>query len=149
MSIEEEIKQSQFHNPFEKAFVNVIYTANYFHGLNLHRFKPFGLSPEQYNVLRILKGSHPKKMSLSDISCRMLDKNSNATRLVEKLRLKGLVERELCASDRRQVEISITPKGAEILEAIAVEMKAWFAQYHNISPEEALQISDLLDKMRG
>lgn len=149
MKIEEEIKQSKFSNPFEKALVNIFFTANHFYGLNIKRLKKHGISPEQFNVLRILRGSHPLKMRLSDIASRMLDRNSNATRLVEKLRQKGLVTRDLCSSDRRQVDIAITEKGLEILAVIDGESKLWFEAHQTLNPAEATLLSDLLDKMRG
>lgn len=149
MKIEDEIKQSNFPNPFEKALVNIFFTANHFYGLNIKRLKKHSISPEQFNVLRILRGSHPKKMRLSDIASRMLDRNSNATRLVEKLRQKGLVTRDLCSSDRRQVDIAITEKGLEILLVIDEESKVWFQNNQTLNFDDAIQLSDLLDRMRG
>lgn len=149
MTLEEEIKQSHFPNEVEKALVNVIFTANFLHNQNLKRFKKHGISPEQFNVLRILRGSHPKKLRLADISSRMLDRNSNATRLVEKLRLKNLVTRDNCEKDRRQVDIGITQNGLDVLALIDVESKQWFEKQAFISKDEAKTINLLLDKMRG
>ncbi|HRH33950.1 MAG TPA: MarR family transcriptional regulator [Catalimonadaceae bacterium] len=148
MTLEEEIKQSKFPNEIEKALINVLFTANHLYSHNLKRFKPHGISPEQYNVLRILRGSHPKKLRLADIASRMLDRNSNATRLVEKLRLKDLVTRDNCPVDRRQVDIGVTEKGLEVLSRIDVESKEWFDSQKNITLEEAQILNTLLDKMR-
>src|SRR6476660_6745452 len=119
MKLEEEIKQRKFNTEHEKLYVNVLFTAGYFESLAIQRFKVYGISLQQYNVLRILRGSNPKALMLADIASRMIDKNSNATRLVEKLRLKGFVEREICQNNRRQVDIHITQKGLDLLEEIA------------------------------
>ena len=149
MTLEEEIKQSHFPNEFEKAFVNLIFTANHHRALNVKRLKSFGLSPEQYNVLRILRGSHPKKLRISDISDRMLDRNSNATRLIEKLRLKDLVTREGCLGDRRQVEIGINQKGLDVLEEIDRHAANWFKSLLKLDPQEVTTLNILLDKLRA
>lgn len=149
MRLEDEIRQSKFPNEFEKALVNVLFTSNHFYSVNLKRFKSYGLSPEQYNVLRILRGSQPKCMRLSDISERMLDRNSNATRLVEKLRLKNMITRESCPSDRRQVDIAITDKGLDVLSQIDIESAEWYEANKNLTKEEAETLNFLLDKMRG
>lgn len=148
MKLEDEIKQSRFPNEIEKAVINIIYTSNHFYALNLQRFKPFGISPEQYNVLRILRGSHPRKLCLSDISSRMLDRNSNATRLVEKLKLKLLVTRKSCKDDRRQVDIGITDQGLDMLAKIDVLFSEWMLHYKQITEEEARTLNEILDKMR-
>ena len=148
MTIEEAIKQKSFGNEIEKGIVNLIFTANHFHSVNQKRFKAHGISPEQYNVLRILRGSNPKKLSVLEISSRMLDRNSNATRLVEKLRLKNLLERKVCPNDRRQVDIGITIEGLALLQTLDIEMNGWFENYKGINKEEATQLSLLLDKMR-
>src|SRR5688572_10493956 len=103
MSLEQDIQQERFSNEFEKAALNILFTGGWLHSINSGRLKPHEITPEQYNVLRILRGSHPKKMMLANITSRMLDRNSNATRLVEKLRQKSLVNREICENNRRQV----------------------------------------------
>lgn len=149
MRLEDEIKQREFPSEGEKAFINVIFTAGFFHSHNVKRFKAYGISPEQFNVLRILRGSHPKKLRLADITSRMLDKSSNATRLVEKLRIKELVTRDLCATDRRQVDVAITEAGLHLLAALDVKMRQWFAETNHLSVEEAQMLNSLLDKMRG
>jgi DNA-binding MarR family transcriptional regulator len=149
MTIEEAIKQKQFDNEIEKVFVNVIYTSNQLYFNHLQFLKAFGISPEQYNVLRILRGSHPKTMSLLDISSRMLDKSSNGTRLVEKLKLKKLITREVCEKDRRQVDILITEDGLGLLKKIDAELKIWFTNFNQLTEEDAKTLNGLLDKMRG
>lgn len=149
MGIEEEIKQKKFGNDYEKMAVNIMFTASWLESSNLKRFKPYGITPQQYNVLRILRGSHPKKLMLFDIASRMIDKNSNATRLVEKLRLSGLVTREQCPDNRRQVDIAITAKGLELLAEIDKESENWYKMLKTLNPTECKQLNLLLDKLRN
>jgi len=149
MKIEEAIKQKHFSNEFEKAVVNLIFTANHFHSIHQKLLKPFGISPEQYNVLRILRGSNPGKLSAIEIASRMLDRNSNATRLVEKLRLKSLIERNQCPNDKRQVDIGITSLGLTILQKIDIEMNVWKKSLEKIPMEDAIQLNNMLDEMRS
>ena len=126
MSLEQDLKQEKFTNEYEKMVVNILFTGSWLASLNSSRLKPFGVTPEQYNVLRILRGSHPKPMMLADITCRMIDRNSNATRLVEKLRQKGLVNREICETNRRQVDISITDADLKCLKKLMrAAMPGW------------------------
>ncbi|NNC96138.1 MAG: MarR family transcriptional regulator [Chitinophagales bacterium] len=115
-----------------------------------HMFREFDLSQQQYNVLRILRGQKGKAINLMDIQHRMIHKSSNTTRLVEKLRLKGFVDRIQCENNRRKVEISITKKGLKLLENIDPLLKSTENElFQNIMAKEAKQISDLLDKLRG
>jgi DNA-binding MarR family transcriptional regulator len=149
MSLENDIRQEKFENEFQKAAVNILFTGSWLYHANSLRLKPFGITPEQYNVLRILRGSHPKALMLAEITCRMIDKSSNATRLVEKLRLKGLVKREICENNRRQVDIIITSKGMDVLGRIDKESEAWIALLKGISKAEAQELNRILDKLRG
>jgi len=148
MPLEHEIKQEKFGNEHEKAAINILFTGSWLHNLNAVRLKPFGVTPEQYNVLRILRGSHPKKMMLADITCRMIDKSSNATRLVEKLRLKALVRRDICENNRRQVDISVTDKGLNLLKKIDLAESEWLASLKKITRPEAAELNRILDKLR-
>ena len=148
MALEAEIKQDKFTNEFEKAAVNILFTGSWLYNINSTRLKRFGITPEQYNVLRILRGSHPEKMMLAEITCRMIDKSSNATRLVEKLRQKALVTRELCENNRRQVDISITDKGLSLLKKVDAAADEWMSTLKNISKTEALELNRILDKLR-
>lgn len=149
MSLEQDIQQEKFSSELEKAAVNILFTSSWLHYISLGRLKPHDITPEQFNVLRILRGSHPRKMMLADITSRMLDKSSNATRLVEKLRQKGLVNREICEANRRQVDISITEKGLAVLKKIDSEEKEWLAKLSNITKAEAQELNRILDKLRG
>jgi len=149
MTIEKEIQQEKFNNEFEKAAINILFTSSWLYNVNAGRLKSFDITPEQFNVLRILRGSHPKTMMLADITCRMIDKSSNATRLVEKLRQKGLLKREICENNRRQVDISITDKGLNVLKRIDSEEAEFLGTLKNISKSEAQELNRILDKLRG
>ncbi len=147
--IEEAIQQKEFKDQFNKAVVNLIYTHSYLVTAQSVLFKPHDLSPEQYNVLRILKGQNGVPTTVSSIQDRMLNKMSNASRLVEKLKMKGLVERTECPADRRQVDILITEKGLELLKTIQKQVEESNVQYIKLTNDEAIQLNDLLDKLRG
>ena len=150
MNLEEEIKQAKFVSPIQKAVLNILFTSNWLNNLIAKKLKPFGISPQQYNVLRILKGSAPKKLMLSDISTRMIDKMSNATRLVEKLRQKSLCTRELNEENRRQVLIGITDKGLKLLAELEIELQRQRADFQEkLTLQEAEILSVLLEKLRG
>jgi DNA-binding MarR family transcriptional regulator len=148
MSLEDDIQQEKFEGEHHKMAVNILFTGSWLHKLNALRFKPFDITPEQYNVLRILRGSHPKQLMLAEITSRMIDKSSNATRLVEKLRQKGLVKREICESNRRQVDIIITEKGLNLLSKIDKTSDDWMKILKNVTRHEALEINRILDKLR-
>lgn len=149
MNIEEAIKQKEFKSEHQKMFINILYTANWLNNETLKALKPFGLSPQQYNVLRILKGQHPNSISVNSIIDRMLDKSSNASRLVDKLKQKELVEREVCSNDRRQVDIKITNKGLKLLTEIGDKLDNLNDIQKSISIEDAKKINTALDKIRS
>jgi len=148
MSIEKDIKQPAFKSPYSKAIVNVIYTNNWLQSMQVEIFKPFDLSLQQYNVLGILRGQYPNPITVIAIIERMLDKMSNASRLVDKLLVKELVIRRLCPRDRRAVDVIITEKGMKLLEEIDRLQHTWEEKLHGLTESEVLQLSDLLDKMR-
>lgn len=149
MSIEKVIKQKKFPNVYVKTEVNILYTAGWIENQDNKFFKRFDISMQQYNVLRILRGQYPQPAMLCMITDRMIDRMSNATRLVEKLRLKGLVSRELNADNRRQVDILITQEGLNLLDTIDQELILIEKKYKKLTEEEAEQLNYLLDKMRG
>ncbi len=149
MELEKAIHQKAFTSEHQKAAINILFTASWLHSGNAARLKKHGITPEQFNVLRILRGSHPAKLMLADITRRMIDKSSNATRLVEKLRQKGLVERETCENNRRQVDISITSDGLELMKKIDAEEGYWLEALKGITKIEALELNRILDKLRG
>lgn len=147
--IEEEIHQVKpFPNLQTKALINIIFTASWIEAEQAQLLKPFEISIQQYNILRILKGMHPEPATVKLLIERMIDKNSNASRLVDKLLKKGLVERHACKEDRRRVDVFITDAGIQLINETAVLIENDF-QYHHLTEEEADQLSNLLDKMRG
>jgi DNA-binding MarR family transcriptional regulator len=148
MSIERDIRQEKFANEHHKMAVNVMFTSAWLYHGHASRLKKFSVTPEQFNVLRILRGSHPRNLMLADIACRMIDRSSNATRLVEKLRLKGYVQRTQCPTNRRQVDISITTRGLALLKKLDGEVDAWLESLQALSPAEAREVNRLLDKLR-
>lgn len=149
MPLEKDVKQEKFSNEYEKAAINILFTGSWLYNLNASRLKKYGITPEQFNVLRILRGSSPRPMMLADITSRMIDRSSNATRLVEKLRQKGFVEREICEDNRRQVDILITPKGTGLLAKIDKQMDKWSEILGTITKAEAQELNRILDKLRG
>lgn len=148
MALEEDIRQKKFENEYHKASINILFTGSWLYNLNATALKKFDITPEQFNVLRILRGSHPKTMMLADITGRMLDKSSNCTRLVEKLRQKGWVNRILCEDNRRQVDISITQKGLAILKKMDTTGILWPETFEKITKIEAKELNRILDKLR-
>lgn len=147
MSIEEDIQQTKFASPQQKVMINVLYTSSWLNGVQTRFFKGYDLTPQQYNILRILRGQQGEAITLNDISCRMIDKMSNTSRLVEKLRLKGLLQRNPGQEDRRQVEVNITQKGSQLLKSIDGPIMEMHAKM-KLSNEEAETLNRLLDKLR-
>jgi DNA-binding MarR family transcriptional regulator len=149
MSIETDIKQNNFKSPYTKAIVNILYTHSWLQSVQMEIFKPYDLTIQQYNVLRILRGQHPNPITVIAIIERMMDKMSNASRLVDKLLLKGLAVRTECPNDRRAVDVTITQKGLDLLAELDILQDNWEKTLTHLSEEEALQLSDLLDKIRA
>ena len=148
-ALEDEVQQPRFQSDFHKASINILFTGSWLYNINAAHLKKFGVTPEQFNVLRILRGSHPRALRLADIAERMIDKNSNCTRLVEKLRQKGMVSREICENNRRQVDIGITEKGLNLLKKIDGEGVVWLETMKTITKAEAQELNRILDKLRG
>ncbi|MCJ8165357.1 MarR family transcriptional regulator [Pontibacter sp. E15-1] len=148
MKIEEEIKQSSFKSEHQKAHINLIYTSGWVQQAQASIFKPFGVTLPQYNVLRILRGQHPKPATISLLIERMLDKTSNASRIVDKLEAKELVTRKQCPADRRTVDVLITEKGLTLLKEMDALEGGQGTGISNLTVEEAKQLNTLLDKIR-
>lgn len=150
MSIEKDIKQQKpFKSPYQKLVVNILYTNNWMNSDHMNILKPFDLTAQQYNVLRILRGQYPNPITVNAIIERMLDKMSNASRLVDKLLLKDFVTRCDNKDDRRACDVRITQKGLDVLKEIDVLQETWETSFSNLTPEEAETLSGLLDKLRG
>jgi len=136
---------SKFPNNKVKALLNIIYTANWISSAQSTFFKPFGISSQQFNILRILRGAG-ESLKVQTIKDRMLERSPNATRLMDKLCDKDLIERIACPGDRRVVHIAITNNGLDLLNEIAKEMNEDYLE--NLTEDEANTLSDLLDKIR-
>ena len=148
MKLEEAIKSTKFKNEIQKASINILYTAWWFKTTTCSILKEFGLTHEQYNVLRILKGKHPNEMCVKDIACRMIEKNSNVPRIIDRLEDKELVTRTQGASDARQTLIQLTQTGIEILASSTIKMTQMLGDTINLSNEEAVTLNNLLEKVR-
>lgn len=150
MSLETDIKQTKpFPTNKEKALVNLIYTNNWIYAKQVKVLKQYGLSLQQYNVLRILRGHQGKPITINAVIDRMLDKMSNASRLVDKLVLSDLAIRTENKADRRAVDVIISKKGKELLKTLDVVMFDFEEAMIKMTEEEAEQLSNLLDKFRG
>lgn len=149
MSLEKAIRQTRFESEHQKVVINVTYTAGWLNGMASRTLKPYDLTNQQFNVLRILRGQCPNPVTLGTITERMLDPASNATRLVEKLRQKGFVTRDLNPSNRRQVDICITEKGLALLAELDQVLREREQQFHILSETEARELNRLLDKLRA
>ena len=148
MSIEEAIKQKTFKTEQEKALINILYTGNF---LTLRQgpvFKAYGLTHQQYNVLRILRGRKGEPASVKLLIERMLDKSSNVSRLVDKLVQKKLATREFCESDRRQVDIFITKEGLDLLDLITKEQPSPAEMLRGLSEKQLEDLNATLDLIR-
>jgi DNA-binding MarR family transcriptional regulator len=151
MKIEEAINQKKFKDNWHKATVNLIYTHNWLAGQIKDFLKQYDITQQQFNVLRILRGQFPEPITTSLIRERMLDKMSDASRIVDRLYKKGLVERHICPADKRLVDIVISAEGLELLRQLDkynAPLSIPEAR-RGLSEEEAALLSDLLDKMRG
>jgi len=137
--------QSRFPNEKVKALINILYTANWITSVQNTFFKPFGISPQQYNILRILNGAH-QPLKVQTIKERMIDRAPNTTRLMDKLCAKKLIERIPSETDRRVVHIIITEEGKALISTIGSDLN--ISLVDNISEQEALELNNLLDKMR-
>lgn len=149
MKLEQEIKQKSFKSEYTKLAVNILYTGNWMHLVHSHAFKPYGLTVQQFNVLRILRGQFPNPCTVNLIVDRMLDKSSNASRIVDRLLTKELVERKQCESDRRAVDVLITDKGLELLKRLDDVIEEMDSMFTTLTEDEARTANTLLDKLRG
>lgn len=136
---------SKFVNNRIKALLNILYTANWISNFQNEFFKPYGISPQQFNILRILKGAG-EPVNVQVIKDRMIERSPNATRLMDKLCAKNCIERLPCDHDRRVVKIAITKEGNALLDAIPDNFNSHLLS--NLTEDEAEQLSKLLDKMR-
>jgi DNA-binding MarR family transcriptional regulator len=149
MRIEDEIRQKKFRNSHQRVAINILFTAGWLGTMMARQLRPYGITQQQYNVLRILRGQNPEPASVGLIQERMIDRSSNASRLVDKLHDKGLAVRKTCKKDRRQVDILITQKGLDLLAQLDESQDMDLNSPIKLSETEADQLSNLLDKLRG
>ena len=149
MKIEEEIHQLRFRNEFHKLAVNIIFTHGWLMNKQAGLFGKYEITGNQFNILRILRGQYPSPSSINLLKERMLDKMSDVSRLVERLRLKGLIKREYSRGDRRMVDVSITDKGMKLLEEMDKLNQAYDNFFENLNDKEAVKLNSLLDKLRS
>ncbi|PKP29372.1 MAG: MarR family transcriptional regulator [Bacteroidetes bacterium HGW-Bacteroidetes-18] len=147
MKIQDEIK-SNFNNEYQKARVNIHFTHNYLSEQLIEIIKPLKLSPTQFNVLRILRGQYPEVSSIGLLKERMLDKNSDISRVVDRMLTKKLVVRKECKQDRRQKDIQISQLGLDYLSKIDEHEKKLDKKMQHLTLEEVTQLNILLDKIR-
>jgi DNA-binding MarR family transcriptional regulator len=149
MRIEDEIKQPIFRDELQKAHINLIFTAGWLQQRQAAAFKPFDLTLPQFNILRILRGQHPLPATVALLIDRMLDKTSNASRIVDRLEEKKLVTRTVCPANRRAVDIRITKVGLDLLDRIEAAGALNTHDIGNLSEAEMQQLNALLDKIRS
>jgi len=149
LSLKDDIQAKGFHSEQEKSFVNLIYTAAFFEA-NFNKFiKPFGVSSQQYNVLRILRGQFPNSMSSGDLHSRMIHKMSNASRLVDKLVEKGYVIRVVNANDKRNILVSITDLGLRLVTDLDKEVAAFQKTSIDLPSAKLKDLNLILDELRS
>jgi MarR family 2-MHQ and catechol resistance regulon transcriptional repressor len=149
MSIEKDINQYKFRNQQHKSVINLFYTYNWV----LEKIKKIiaeeDLTPQQFNMLRILRGSFPTPLSTLQIRERMLDKMSDTSRIVDRLILKGLVQKSTSAADKRLVDVLITEAGKSVLAKLDARNEAMDAVFDNLNEDEMTRLNELLDKLRS
>jgi len=136
---------SKFSSNRIKALLNILYTANWISSRQIEYLKSYDVSPQQYNILRILRGADGP-LNVNTIKERMIERSPNTTRLMDKLCAKHLIERLTSENDRRIVKIKLTAQGEDLLKAIPDDFNTDLLK--NLTEEEAEQLSELLDKMR-
>jgi DNA-binding MarR family transcriptional regulator len=147
MGLEKDINQTNFRNEYQKAAINLIYTYNWMHERMKGIFEKHDITSQQFNILRILRGAG-KPISTLQIRQRMLDKMSDTSRIVDRLVVKELVQKNTCINDKRLVDVSITEAGKKILEKMDAYNAKMDAIFNNLSAEEANKLNVLFDKIR-
>jgi MarR family transcriptional regulator, 2-MHQ and catechol-resistance regulon repressor len=148
MGIEKDIQQPKFRSPQQKAAINLIYTLSWMKDKTKCIFEAEDITSQQFNILRILRGSFPQPLSTLQIRERMLEKMSDTSRIVDRLIAKGLVKKIICKNDRRLVDVIITDKGKKLLERLDARQDEIDGVLRNLSEKDANILSDLLDKIR-
>ena len=148
VKLEIAIQSTKFKNEVHKAGLNILYTAWWLKTITVKELKEFGLTHEQYNVLRILKGKYPDQMCVRDLAGRMIEKSSNVPRIIDRLELKKLVKRSNSAIDKRETVITLTQAGISILESCNKKVNELMDSLVPINNQEAATLNTLLEKVR-
>ncbi|MFT6716331.1 MAG: MarR family 2-MHQ and catechol resistance regulon transcriptional repressor [Saprospiraceae bacterium] len=149
MGIKEDINQEKFKSNAEMALVNILYTFNWLKDRQQVFLKEHNILTQHYNILRIVNGNKSNVVFPGQIKEVMIDRGRDLTRLIDKLVNLGLLQRQHCDSNRRMIEISITPKGRKVVKDLGEKLSKEMKSFFKLSEKEALQLSDLLDKLRG
>jgi len=147
MSIDKDINQRKFRNEYQRAGINLIYTYNWANEQMKQMFDQYDITPQQFNILRILRGAG-EPLSTLQIRQRMLDKMSDTSRIVDRLLKKALVKKITCKADRRLVDVTISDKGLKLLEKMDRHETDMDGVFKNLSEVEAKTLNKLLDKVR-
>ena len=148
MKLEQAIKSTKFKSEVQKAGLNILYTAWWLKTIMSKELKEYGLTHEQYNVLRILKGRFPDQMCVRDIACRMIEKSSNVPRIIDRLEVKKLVKRSTSAEDKRETVITITQAGINILDMTTTRIDNMYVKTVSMDEDSAKTLNDLLEQLR-
>jgi len=149
MKLEQAIQTQGFASQKQKAGVNIMFTAYMVKTRVTQCLKPFDLTPEQFNVMRILKGKHPEQMCVKDIASRVIERSSNIPRIIDRLVTKNWVQRATSAVDKRETVMSITQEGMEVLQQASTALDQAHLLSTGLSDEELTQLNELLDRYRG
>lgn len=149
MKLEEEIKSKAIRDDRLKAYLEILFTASFLNNKHSKILKPFRISPQQYNILRILRGSYPGSLNIHSIKTRMLEKTPNTTRMIDKLHANGYIQRERGQNDRRQVLVKISDKGLHIMTEIDRKNPEFLKFMYNLTDSEAAGMCELLEKLRS
>lgn len=149
MQLQKEISTSGFENVHQQAIVNVVFTFHWCNDKIKQAIAPYEITPQQFNILRILRGQYPKPCTINLLKSRMLDKMCDASRIVDRLVQKDLVRKAINPQDKRAVDILISDRGLELLQVTDKEVDITKLISPNLTADESEQLNLLLDKMRG
>ena len=148
MKLEKEIRTKNIPDERVKAVLEILFTASYINHKHSLHLKPFNMSPQQYNIMRILRGAYPGELSMNQIVNRMLEKSPHSTRMIDKLCANGYAERRRSNSDRRKIYVKISDHGLKIMKELDAIHPEFMQFTHNLTTDEANLLSDLLEKLR-
>ena len=148
MRLEDEIHVKQFRNPRQKLHINLMYTYNWMVARMQKVFRAYGVTIQQYNILRILRGQYPNPSTIQLLKSRMLDKQPDASRLIDRLTAKGLVTRKVSKEDRRKMDVVISDEGLTLLERMEADVMTFETYFDEITTDEVVMMNDCLDRIR-